>query len=136
MKIINTQRLFRCSFCSQLILLYSTLPKVHISKPSSVSENDEDELDDSDEERHTYKSFDVDTAPEVEDWQIEEPGMPVGVTPFLRGVIPAGKLRARTKPVGCQAYGLIQVRLMKMPFIFHSVNMDLPGVEQLKCLHM
>ncbi|KAM8726589.1 MAX gene-associated protein isoform 2-T3 [Acanthopagrus schlegelii] len=83
--------------------------RVHISKPSSVSDNDEDELDDSDEERHAYKSFDMDMAPEDEDWQFEEPGMPVGVTPFLRGVLPAGKLKARTKPVGCQAYGLIQV---------------------------
>lgn len=75
----------------------------------------------------------MDMAPEDEDWQFEEPGMPVGVTPFLRGVLPAGKLRARTKPVGCQAYGLIQVRLQKIPFIFHSVNIDLLGVEELKC---
>ncbi|XP_073348922.1 MAX gene-associated protein isoform X2 [Pagrus major] len=83
--------------------------RVHISKPSAASDNDEDELDDSDEERHANKSFDGDTAPDEEDCQIEEAGTSYGVTPFLNGVLPAGKLRARTKPVGCQAYGLIQV---------------------------
>lgn len=55
--------------------------------------------------------------------------MRFGVTPFLSGVLPAGKLRARPKPVGCQAYGLIQVRLKDMPFSYNTINMVLPGVE-------
>ncbi|XP_035534606.1 MAX gene-associated protein-like isoform X2 [Morone saxatilis] len=83
--------------------------RVHISKPSKASDVDEDEFDESDEERHANKSLDGDIDPEEEDGQIEEPEMQFGVTPFLSGVLPAGRLRARTKPVGCLAYGLIQV---------------------------
>lgn len=83
--------------------------RVHISKPSQASDNDEDEFDDSDEEKHAYKSLDEDFEAEEEDGQIEEPEMQFGVTPFMSGVLPAGRLRAMTKPVGCQAYGLIQV---------------------------
>lgn len=64
-----------------------------------------------------------------DDGQIEESHTRLGVTPFLSGVIPAGRLRARTKPVGCQAYGLIQVRLKEMPVIYNTINMVLPGVE-------
>ncbi|XP_070844164.1 uncharacterized protein [Chaetodon trifascialis] len=83
--------------------------RLHISKPSEASDDDEDESDDSDEEMHADKSLDGDGDAEEEDGQIEEPEMRFGVTPFLSGVLPAGKLRARTKPVGCQASGLIQV---------------------------
>lgn len=67
---------------------------------------------------------------EEEDSKNEEPVMRIGVTPFLSGVVPAGKLRARTKPVGCQAYGLIQVRLKVVPIIYYTNNMALPGLEQ------
>ncbi|XP_076612472.1 uncharacterized protein LOC143336289 [Chaetodon auriga] len=83
--------------------------RLHISKPSEASDDDEDESDDSDEETHADKSLDGDGDAEEEGGQMEEPEMRFGVTPFLSGVLPAGKLRARTKPVGCQASGLIQV---------------------------
>ncbi|KAI3363786.1 hypothetical protein L3Q82_001394 [Scortum barcoo] len=83
--------------------------RVHISKPSKASDNDEDDFDDSEEEKHSDKSLDEDTDPGEEDGQIEEPEVKFGVTPFLSGVLPAGKLKARTKSAGCQAYGLIQV---------------------------
>lgn len=85
---------------------------MHISKPSQASDNDEDEFDDSEEEPHACKSLDnnIDDD-EEEDCKNEEPEMQFGVTPFISGVLPAGRLRARTKPVGCQASGLIQVRL-------------------------
>lgn len=76
-----------------------------------------DEFDDSDEEKHTNENFDGDIDAEEDDDQIEESEMQLGVTPFLSGVLPAGRLRARTKPLGCQAYGLIQVRLKKMAFL-------------------
>ncbi|XP_035472963.2 MAX gene-associated protein isoform X1 [Scophthalmus maximus] len=78
--------------------------RVNISKPSTVSEEEEEEFDDSDEEKLSNKSFG-----EEDDGQAEGLEMRVGVTPFLSGVLPAGRLVARTKPVGCQAYGLIQV---------------------------
>ncbi|XP_074471809.1 uncharacterized protein mgab isoform X2 [Sebastes fasciatus] len=83
--------------------------RLHISKPSKDSDHDEEESDDSDEERHASKSFNGDMDAQEDDGQIEESHTRLGVTPFLSGVIPAGRLRARTKPVGCQAYGLIQV---------------------------
>nr|XP_046229084.1 MAX gene-associated protein [Scatophagus argus]XP_046229085.1 MAX gene-associated protein [Scatophagus argus] len=74
--------------------------RVRISKPSQTSD-DEDEFDDGDE--------DWDMEAEEEGDHIEDPVMRVGVTPFLSGVLPVGKLRAKTKPVGFQAHGLIQV---------------------------
>ncbi|XP_042359837.1 uncharacterized protein LOC121955817 [Plectropomus leopardus] len=83
--------------------------RVQISKPSKVSDVDEDEFDESDEEESATKSCDVDMDAEEEEGENEESAMPFGVTPFLSGVLPAGRLRARTKPAGCQAYGLIQV---------------------------
>ncbi|XP_070705705.1 uncharacterized protein magl [Pempheris klunzingeri] len=82
--------------------------RVRISKPSKASDNDEEEFDDSDDEGHASGSLDEDIHAEDEDGQIE-PEVRYGVTPFLSAVLPAGRLRARTKPVGCQAYGLIQV---------------------------
>ncbi|CAK6962645.1 MAX gene-associated protein [Scomber scombrus] len=83
--------------------------RVHISKPEKVSDNDEDEIDASDEERKGNKSFHGDTDVDEEDCQMYEQEMQIGVTPFLSGVLPAGRLRARTKPAGCQVSGLIQV---------------------------
>ncbi|KAK2856449.1 hypothetical protein Q5P01_005184 [Channa striata] len=83
--------------------------RVHISKQSNVSESDEDEFYDSDEEMHNKESFDGDLDAEEEENQIEESEMQFGITPFLSGILPAGRLRARTKPLGCQAHGLIQV---------------------------
>lgn len=70
------------------------------------------------------RSFDQDMDAEKEDAKSEEPVMRIGVTPFLSGVLPAGKLRARTKPVGCQAYGLIQVRLKVMSVICYTNNTE------------
>ncbi|XP_059212334.1 uncharacterized protein magl isoform X2 [Centropristis striata] len=83
--------------------------RIHISKPSKASDNDEDEYDDSDEEKPANESFDGDLDAEEDDGLNEESEMRYGVTPFLSGVLPAGRLRASTKPVGCQASGLIQV---------------------------
>ncbi|XP_071334903.1 MAX gene-associated protein isoform X4 [Trachinotus anak] len=83
--------------------------RVHISKPSKASDNEEDESDDSDDEKLVNKSFGGDINAAEENGQTEESEMQFGVTPFLGGVLPAGRLRARTKPVGCQAQGLIQV---------------------------
>ncbi|KAM7395685.1 hypothetical protein PAMA_007111 [Pampus argenteus] len=83
--------------------------RVHISKPSKASDIDEDEFDDSDEEKYASKSFHGDTGSLEEDDELDGQEMQFGVTPFLSGVFPAGRLRARTKPVGRQALGLIQV---------------------------
>lgn len=85
------------------MLLYKTVffifMKLHISEPSA---NDEEKSESSDKEMHASDGEDIET-------EEEEPVMRYGVTPFLSSVLPAGKLRARTKPVGCQASGLIQV---------------------------
>lgn len=102
---------------------------MHISKPSKSSDNDEDEFEESDEETYANKSHDEDTCAEEECGQSEEPTQQTGVTPFLSRVIPAGKLRARTKPVGCQASGLIQVRLTSLTVF---MCFYLGGTAQLK----
>ncbi|XP_031722107.1 MAX gene-associated protein isoform X2 [Anarrhichthys ocellatus] len=83
--------------------------RLRISKPSKASDTEEDEFDDSDEEKQPDKSFDGDMDAEEDDCPNGESDVRFGVTPFLSGVLPAGRLKARTKPVGCQAYGLIQV---------------------------
>ncbi|TNN40165.1 MAX gene-associated protein [Liparis tanakae] len=85
--------------------------RLHISKPSKTSDVDEDESDDTDEEKLADKSIEMEAEAEaVEDEpQSVESDVQIGVTPFLSGVLPAGRLKARTKPVGCQASGLIQV---------------------------
>ncbi|XP_053301535.1 MAX gene-associated protein [Pleuronectes platessa] len=75
--------------------------RVHISEPSKASDNEEDEREDSDEE----KPVDGETNTE----EILELEMQVGVTPFLGGVLPAGNLKARTKPAGSQPCALVQV---------------------------
>lgn len=99
-------------------ILYNTFSQVHISKPEKVSDYDEDEIDASDEERNGNKSFHGDMDADEEDCQMYEHEMQIGVTPFLSGVLPAGRLRARTKPASCKASGLIQVSLMEMLFIY------------------
>ncbi|KAL7389187.1 hypothetical protein ABVT39_028064 [Epinephelus coioides] len=83
--------------------------RIQISKPAKASDVDEDDFDDSDEEQHAGKNRDGDIDAEEDDCENEESDMQFGVTPFLSGVLPAGRLTARTKPAGCQAYGLIQV---------------------------
>ncbi|XP_068565092.1 uncharacterized protein magl [Cebidichthys violaceus] len=83
--------------------------RLRISKPPKASDSEEDEFDDSDEEKQPDKSFDGDMDAEEDDCPNGETDVQFGVTPFLSGVLPAGRLKARTKPVGCQAYGLIQV---------------------------
>lgn len=77
--------------------------KLHISQSSA---NGEEESERSEKEKHTSDGEDVETDEEEEE---EAPAVQYGVTPFLCGVLPAGRLRATTKPVGCQASGLIQV---------------------------
>lgn len=80
--------------------------KLYISQSSA---NDEEECARSEKEKEKPSS----NGEDVETDQEEEEAAPVmqyGVTPFLCGVLPAGKLRATTKPAGCQALGLIQVR--------------------------
>ncbi|XP_060947666.1 MAX gene-associated protein isoform X2 [Limanda limanda] len=79
--------------------------RVHISEPSKASDNEEDEREDSDEEM----LVDGETNTEEDDGLSEELEMQVGVTPFLGGVLPAGNLKARTKPAGSQPSALIQV---------------------------
>lgn len=110
---------FKCSICSHFITIInkndSTLFQIQISKPAKASDVDEDDFDDSDEEQHAGKNRDGDIDAEEDDCENEESDMQFGVTPFLSGVLPAGRLTARTKPAGCQAYGLIQVRLKEMP---------------------
>lgn len=52
--------------------------------------------------------------------------MVAGVTPFLRRVLPAGILKAMTKPVGCkEAYGLVQVSLRETWWSHTHVNTKL-----------
>lgn len=94
----------------KILTLDSTILKVHISKRSEASDNDEEESDDSHEDGQANESSDNDVNVKEDD-QSDEPVMQYGVTPFLSGVLPAGKLRARTKSVGSQMNGLIQVRL-------------------------
>ncbi|KAL6095587.1 uncharacterized protein ACO6RY_09483 [Pungitius sinensis] len=81
--------------------------RLHISKPSKASDIDGDESDDSDEENPPVKSPNLHL--EAEEDQFKEPDVQVAVTPFMIGVVPAGRLKVRTKPVGCQVSGLIQV---------------------------
>lgn len=83
--------------------------KLHISHPSA---NDGEESEGIDKAKHTSDGEDMETGEE------EEPVMQYGVTPFLCGALPAGKLRATTKRAGCQASGLIQVR----PYHFLTYN--------------
>lgn len=95
----------------QNLLLHSSFFQVLITKPSKASDCDEDELDDSEDDRYSSKTFDEYSDADEDDGRVEEPEMKLGVTPFLSGVLPAGRLKARTKPVGLQAAGLIQVRI-------------------------
>lgn len=63
---------------------------------------DDDDTDDDDDDEEDEE--------EVGSSKIEESELPVGVTPFLTGVVPAGRLLARRKQPGRPALGLIQVR--------------------------
>ncbi|XP_029902719.1 MAX gene-associated protein isoform X2 [Myripristis murdjan] len=88
--------------------------RVHISKPKKISDDDDDdgddvESDDCNEEEETDHSSDENQELVEDDSPAEEPEVQVGVTPFLSGVLPAGRLRARKRPSGRQAMGLIQV---------------------------
>lgn len=89
--------------CSRVKTVFLIPIQLHISQPSA---NDGKESESIGKEKHSSDGEDRET-----DEEVEEPVMRYGVTPFLSGVVPAGKLRARTKPVGCQASGLIEVRL-------------------------
>ncbi|XP_047243375.1 uncharacterized protein magl isoform X2 [Girardinichthys multiradiatus] len=77
--------------------------RMQISKPEKVS-NCKEESDEG-EEKCDGKRFDGNTEEEV----AGDPGNRYGAIPFQSGAIPAGRLRARKKPPGCKAYGLIQV---------------------------
>lgn len=76
--------------------------KVCISKPSN---GDEDGLD-----------FEEVEEEEVENGETDRPATKVIVTPFLSGVQPAGTLRAKPKPVGNKASGLVQVGITLLLF--------------------
>ncbi|XP_029532221.2 MAX gene-associated protein-like [Oncorhynchus nerka] len=81
--------------------------KVCISK---AEDGDTDNSDESDSELTDNSSDDSDEDDEEEGIpKPEEPEMQVGVTPFLTGVVPAGRLKARKKQPTCPAVGLIQV---------------------------
>ncbi|XP_071269027.1 MAX gene-associated protein-like isoform X2 [Salvelinus alpinus] len=81
--------------------------KVCISK---AEDGDTDDSDESDSEVTDNSSDDSDEDEEEEGIpKPEEPEMQVGVTPFLTGVVPAGRLKARKKQPTCPAVGLIQV---------------------------
>lgn len=89
---------------------------MRISKPSNASDEEKDEYEESDKERYSDESQDGDTDSEEEEGgHIDEPVKRFAVTPFLSGVLPAGRLRVKPKPVGSQANGLIQVRLTHLP---------------------
>lgn len=86
--------------------------QIHISRRTNASGSEGDEFDESDEEKHTKESFGKDIDSEEDGSHPEE--RQLGVTPFMSGVLPAGRLRAKTQPLGGQASGLIQVRLTEM----------------------
>lgn len=90
--------------------------QVRISEPSNGSDEEKDEYEESDKERNSDESQNGDTDSEEEEGgHIDKPVKRFAVAPFLSGVLPAGRLRVKLKPVGSQANGLIQVRLMHLP---------------------
>lgn len=91
-----------------------------ISKSSKASDNDENESDECDEKKRVSESCDgnTDEEDEEEDELIKEPENLFGVTPFMSGVIPAGRLRARKRPADCKACGLIKVLIKNVFFFF------------------
>lgn len=78
----------------------------------------------SEKEKHTSDGENMAPAEE------EKPVAQCGVTPFLCGVLPAGKLKATTKPVGCQASGLVQVRPYRSLMSFQLTGK--PGMNPLE----
>lgn len=90
--------------------------QVRISEPSNGNDEEKDENEESDKERNSAESQDGDTDSEEEESRhTDDPVKKFAATPFLSGVLPAGRLRVKLKPVGSQANGLIQVRLMYLP---------------------
>ncbi|KAM4633750.1 MAX gene-associated protein [Polymixia lowei] len=92
--------------------------QVRISKLKKISDDDEEDgngiCGSNQEEELTDNDSDEDQEmeeeEEEEDFPTKEPEeVQVGVTPFLSGVLPAGRLTARKKPSGSHAVGLIQV---------------------------
>nr|XP_015803623.2 MAX gene-associated protein isoform X2 [Nothobranchius furzeri] len=77
--------------------------RIQISKASKDSDCEEDEFDE-------YDDYVSDGNAEAEeDEPLEESGTLYGVAPFLRGVMPAGVLKAKRKPALFRGSGLIQV---------------------------
>uniref|UniRef100_A0A1A8ADL6 Uncharacterized protein n=2 Tax=Nothobranchius TaxID=28779 RepID=A0A1A8ADL6_NOTFU len=77
--------------------------RIQISKASKDSDCEEDEFD-------QYDDYVSDGNAEAEeDEPLEESGTLYGVAPFLRGVMPAGVLKAKRKPALFRGSGLIQV---------------------------
>lgn len=106
--ITSSQRLTVFLLCISL--------QVRISEPSNGSDEEKDEYEESDKDGNSDESQDGDTDSEEEEGgHIDKPVKRFAVTPFLGGVLPAGRLRVKLKPVGSQANGLIQVRLMHLP---------------------
>lgn len=91
------------------VIYYHPLPyfKVCISKAEDGDTDDSDESDSEVTDNSSDEDEEEEGIPKPED-----PEMQVGVTPFLTGVLPAGRLRARKKQPACPAVGLIQVGLL------------------------
>lgn len=95
--------------------------QLQIAKQSKDSDIDVDEIQDGNEEKHANKNVNGDMDAEEEDDKMVDSEMWFGVMPFLSRVLPAGRLRALTPPSGCQAHGLIQVKLKEIPFLSNTV---------------
>ncbi|XP_045067114.1 MAX gene-associated protein-like [Coregonus clupeaformis] len=88
-----------CKAEGTIIIFKVCISKAEDDYTDDIDESDSEVTDDRDEEEEGG-------IPKPEP---EEPEMQVGVTPFLTGVVPAGRLRAKKKQPACPAVGLIQV---------------------------
>ncbi|XP_029585645.1 MAX gene-associated protein [Salmo trutta] len=78
--------------------------KVCISKAEDGDTDDSDESDSEVTDNSSDEDEEEEGIPKPEELEMQ-----VGVTPFLTGVVPAGRLKARKKQPACPAVGLIQV---------------------------
>ncbi|KAM9421939.1 uncharacterized protein ACWYII_021802 isoform 2-T6 [Salvelinus alpinus] len=90
-----------CKAEGNIIIFKVCISKAEDGTTDDVDQSDSEVTDDSDEDEKEEEGF-----PKPEP---EKPEVQVGVTCFLTGVVPAGRLRARKKQPACPAVGLIQV---------------------------